>query len=59
MVPRNYVPAYCLVDGVQVDFEASAEAALQLETEAEREKRHGRAPSDAPPLAARAGLSTS
>ena len=37
--PRDYTPAYCLVDGEQVDYEESAKAAVALETEEERARR--------------------
>ncbi|MBW2398613.1 MAG: sulfatase-like hydrolase/transferase [Deltaproteobacteria bacterium] len=35
----DYTPAYCLVDGEQVDYAAAAAAAVSLETEQEREAR--------------------
>ncbi|MGI9432430.1 MAG: sulfatase-like hydrolase/transferase [Myxococcota bacterium] len=34
----NYKPAYCRVDGEQVDYEVAAQAAVSLETEAERDQ---------------------
>jgi arylsulfatase A-like enzyme len=53
--PDGYRPAYCLVDGEQVDYDEAAKAALALET-----AEPGEIPSeagDAPPLAARVRLS--
>jgi arylsulfatase A-like enzyme/uncharacterized membrane protein YbhN (UPF0104 family) len=52
--PAGYRPAYCLVDGVQVDYEAAARAATQLEIGADG-RRTEAAP--AAPLAVRARLS--
>jgi arylsulfatase A-like enzyme/uncharacterized membrane protein YbhN (UPF0104 family) len=37
--PKGYHPAFCRVDGVQVDYEQAARAALALETPEERERR--------------------
>jgi len=37
--PAGYRPAFCLVNGAQVDYEASARAALQIENEEERRRR--------------------
>ncbi len=54
---ENYTPAYCLVDGAQVDYEQAAQAAVSLETEDERARRGVETPAKAPPLAARARLS--
>ena len=51
--PRNYTPPSCLVDGVQVDFAEAAKAAVALETEEERARRHAAPASAPPPLAAR------
>ena len=55
--PDHYRPAYCLVDGQQVDFDEAAKAAIELETEEERAARHAAPVSQAPPLLARARLS--
>ena len=52
--PAGYTPAYCLVDGEQVDYEEAAKAAAALETEEEREKREAAPDSELPSLAARA-----
>lgn len=50
---RDYRPAYCLVDGQQVDYEEAARAALVLETDEERARRES-APTTPPlPLASR------
>jgi len=54
---KSYKPAYCLVDGQQVDYEEAAMAAISLETDEERARRGAQAPAQAPPLAARARLS--
>ena len=51
--PASYRPAFCLVDGQQVDYEAAAKAAMALETEEERARRHAAPVSAAPPLLAR------
>ncbi len=37
--PAGYHPAYCLVNGQQVDYAAAARAALQIESEEERQRR--------------------
>jgi arylsulfatase A-like enzyme len=55
--PANYRPAFCLVDGEQIDYEKAAQAAVSLETEEERERRHAAPATEAPPLAARLRLS--
>ncbi|MGI9589974.1 MAG: sulfatase-like hydrolase/transferase, partial [Myxococcota bacterium] len=55
--PAHYRPAYCLVNGQQVDFDEAAKTALDLETEEERAVREAAPASAAPPLAARARLS--
>ena len=55
--PANYHPAFCLVDGHQVDYEQAAKAALELETAEERERRHAAPVAEVPPLLARARLS--
>ena len=39
----RYHPAYCLVDGVQVDYEQAAAESLMLESEKDREQRHAAA----------------
>jgi arylsulfatase A-like enzyme/uncharacterized membrane protein YbhN (UPF0104 family) len=55
--PAGYHPAYCLVEGEQVDYETAAAAATQLETEEERARRHAAPVASAPPLLARARIS--
>ena len=52
--PRDYTPAWCLVDGVQVDYEEAAAAATALETDEERLSRESRGSVDAPPYGVRA-----
>jgi arylsulfatase A-like enzyme/uncharacterized membrane protein YbhN (UPF0104 family) len=52
--PRHYTPAYCRVDGRQVDWREAARAAVSLETEEERARRHAAPPVALPPLATRA-----
>jgi uncharacterized protein (TIRG00374 family) len=53
--PADYRPAWCRVDGVQVDYEAAARAALALETDEERSRREARgAGAPLPPFAVRA-----
>ena len=37
--PTDYTPAYCRVNGVQVDFAEAAKAATALETEEEKARR--------------------
>jgi arylsulfatase A-like enzyme/uncharacterized membrane protein YbhN (UPF0104 family) len=54
---EGYRPAYCLVEGVQVDYDAAALAAVAIETEEERARRHAAPASDLPPLSARLRLS--
>jgi arylsulfatase A-like enzyme/uncharacterized membrane protein YbhN (UPF0104 family) len=51
--PADYKPAYCLVDGRQVDYEEAARAAVTLETEEDKARRAGRAPADVPAFGAR------
>jgi uncharacterized protein (TIRG00374 family) len=52
---KDYTPPYCRVDGVQVDYDQAAKAALALETEEERARRIQRAAdSRALPFPARA-----
>ena len=51
--PAGYRPAFCLVDGEQVDYEAAARAALQIESEQERRRRAAAPPA---PLGVRARL---
>jgi uncharacterized membrane protein YbhN (UPF0104 family) len=55
--PTGYRPAYCLVDGQQVDFDEAAKAALELETEEERAARQDAPLSEAPPLPVRLRIS--
>lgn len=50
----RYRPAYCRVDGRQVDYDEAARAALSLETEEERAAREGAPTADLPPLPVRA-----
>jgi hypothetical protein len=49
----SYRPAYCRVNGDQVDYEEAAKAALELETEAERARRHAGPSAELPSLRAR------
>jgi len=51
--PRDYTPPWCLVDGEQVDYAEAAKAAVVLETEEERARRHAAPVGAAPPLLAR------
>ncbi len=53
--PKDYTPAYCTVNGVQVDYEEAARAAAQLETAEEKAQREARQTSEqqADPLATR------
>jgi arylsulfatase A-like enzyme len=55
--PAGYRPAFCLVDGKQVDYDAAAKAALELETDEDRRRRAAAPAPAAAPLAARARLS--
>ncbi len=50
--PANYTPAWCRVDGVQVDYEEAAKAAASLETEEEK-ARHNIETGDLEPLGGR------
>ncbi len=51
---KDYTPAFCLVDGVQVDYAAAALAAVSLETDEERSRRESATGRPAPlPLPAR------
>jgi arylsulfatase A-like enzyme/uncharacterized membrane protein YbhN (UPF0104 family) len=51
--PATYRPAYCLVNGVQVDYAQAAREAMSLETEAERRRRFETPPSEVPALTRR------
>ncbi|MCX5737964.1 MAG: sulfatase-like hydrolase/transferase, partial [Proteobacteria bacterium] len=51
----DYKPAYCRVDGVQVNYEEAARAAVSLETDEDRARHAARPASDVPSLAARVG----
>jgi uncharacterized protein (TIRG00374 family) len=51
--PAGYRPAYCLVNGEQIDYEAAARAALQIESDEERARRKATPPA---PLGVRAPL---
>jgi uncharacterized protein (TIRG00374 family) len=51
--PTGYRPAYCLVNGAQIDYEAAAHAALQIESDEERARRTA---TPAAPLGVRARL---
>jgi arylsulfatase A-like enzyme/uncharacterized membrane protein YbhN (UPF0104 family) len=51
--PAGYRPEFCLVNGEQVDYEAAARAALQIESEEERRRRVAAPPA---PLGVRARL---
>jgi uncharacterized protein (TIRG00374 family) len=42
--PTGYRPAYCLVNGEQIDYEQAARAALQIESEEERARRKAAPP---------------
>jgi arylsulfatase A-like enzyme/uncharacterized membrane protein YbhN (UPF0104 family) len=57
--PADYTPAYCLVDGVQVDWAEAARAATSLETEEERAAHAARQPGDVPSLGARLRMAAS
>jgi arylsulfatase A-like enzyme/uncharacterized membrane protein YbhN (UPF0104 family) len=54
--PAGYRPDYCLVDGVQVDYDEAARAALALESEEDRVRREASGEIDLPPLMARARM---
>lgn len=51
--PSNYRPAWCRVDGVQVDYDEAARAAVSLETDEDRRRHAARAPADVPAIGAR------
>jgi arylsulfatase A-like enzyme/uncharacterized membrane protein YbhN (UPF0104 family) len=51
--PKHYTPAFCRVNGVQVDYAEAAKAAVSLETAEERARREAAGASEALPLAAR------
>jgi arylsulfatase A-like enzyme/uncharacterized membrane protein YbhN (UPF0104 family) len=51
----DYKPAYCRVDGVQVNYEEAARAALSLETDEDRARHAARPASDVPGLVTRVG----
>ncbi len=53
--PADYKPGYCRVDGVQVDYEAAARAAVSLETDEDRARQAARPAGDVPSLGARIG----
>ncbi len=53
--PADYKPAYCRVDGVQVDYDEAARAAVSLETDEDRARHAARPVADVPGLAARVG----
>ena len=48
--PASYTPAWCRVNGVQVDYALAAQAAVTLEPEADRAKRAAAAAAAEPPL---------
>ena len=48
--PASYTPAWCRVNGVQVDYALAAQAAVTLEPEADRAKRVAAAAAAEPPL---------
>jgi arylsulfatase A-like enzyme/uncharacterized membrane protein YbhN (UPF0104 family) len=54
--PADYKPAYCRVDGRQVDWEEAARAALSLETEEERAQRAARPAADVPAFGTRLAM---
>ena len=52
--PKNYTPAFCRVNGIQVDYEESAKAAVALESEEERTQREqNQGSTDLPPVSRR------
>ena len=51
--PANYKPAYCRVDGVQVDYEAAARAAVSLETDEDRARQAAKPLGDVPGIGSR------
>ena len=51
----DYKPAYCRVDGVQVDYDEAARAAVSLETDEDRARHAARPVADVPGLATRVG----
>ncbi len=51
--PSDYRPAYCRVDGQQVDYAAAARVALELESADERERRRAAPASALAPLGVR------
>jgi arylsulfatase A-like enzyme/uncharacterized membrane protein YbhN (UPF0104 family) len=53
----DYRPAYCLVDGVQVDYSQAAQNAMSLETEEERRRRFETPSTQVPRLPVRLRLS--
>jgi arylsulfatase A-like enzyme len=57
--PKGYQPEYCLVDGVQVDYEVAARQATALESDEERAEREATAPAELLPLAQRMRMSAS
>ncbi len=44
--PKDYAPAFCRVDGVQVDYAEAAKAAVELESDQEKAARLARSASD-------------
>jgi len=57
--PKGYTPAFCLVEGVQVDYQQAARQAAALESDEERQRREARAPVPLPPFGERLRLSAS
>ncbi|MFQ5415466.1 MAG: sulfatase-like hydrolase/transferase [Myxococcota bacterium] len=55
----DYAPAYCLVDGEQVDYEKAAAESVLLETEEERSQREAEPQQALPPVGVRLALSGS
>jgi uncharacterized protein (TIRG00374 family) len=51
--PKGYTPAFCRVNGVQVDYEEAAKAAVALETDEEKSRRIDAQTGTLPPLGAR------
>ncbi|MDG2335890.1 MAG: sulfatase-like hydrolase/transferase [Myxococcota bacterium] len=47
---KDYRPAYCRVDGVQVDYEEAAKQAVELETDADIARREAEGGGGPPPL---------
>jgi arylsulfatase A-like enzyme len=57
--PKDYTPSYCRVEGVQVDYQEAAKAAAALESDEDRARREGAAPTPVPTFGERVRLSAS